>query len=56
VLPVGEILATPHAKVFHSSLYEMSSHPFACRLAYELLASRIAAEASRHPAAPVDRC
>jgi hypothetical protein len=56
VLPVGEILATPHAKVFHSSLYEMPSHPFACRLAYELLASRIAAEASRRPAAPVDRC
>jgi hypothetical protein len=56
VLPACEILATPHTKVLHLSLRELSSHPFAYRLAYKLLSSRIAAEASHRPAAPVDRC
>jgi hypothetical protein len=56
VLPADEIPATPHAKVLHSSLCELSSHPFTCRLACEPLASRIAAEASCRPAASVDCC
>jgi hypothetical protein len=55
-LPVSEIPAMPHTKVLHTTLYEMPSHPFACLLACEPLASRIAAEASRRPAAPVNRC
>jgi hypothetical protein len=55
-LPADEIPATPHVKVLHPSLCELSSHPFTCRLACEPLASRIAAEASRRPAAPVDYC
>jgi hypothetical protein len=53
-LPTGEIPATPHAKVLHPSLCELPLHPFACRLTSELLARRIAADASRRPAAPVD--
>jgi hypothetical protein len=55
-LPAGEILATPHAKVLHPSLCELTSYPFACRLAYESLASRIVAEVSHRPAASLDRC
>jgi hypothetical protein len=52
----GEILAMAHAKVFHPSLCELLSHRFTCHLAYEPLTSRIAAEASRRPAAMVYRC
>jgi hypothetical protein len=55
-LPTDEIPATLHAKVLHPSLCELPLHPFACRLACEPLATRIATEASRRPAAPVDRC
>jgi hypothetical protein len=52
----GEIPTTPRAKVLHASLCELPSHPFACRLACEPLASCIATEASRRPIALVDRC
>jgi hypothetical protein len=54
-LPADETLATPSAKVLHPSLCELPSYPFACRLSCEPLASRIAAEVSRHLAASVDR-
>jgi hypothetical protein len=55
-LPTGEIPAMPRTKVLHPSLYELSSHPFACRLTCEPLASRIDTEASRRLATPIDRC
>jgi hypothetical protein len=54
-LPIGEIPAMPHTKVLHTTLYEMPSHPFACLLTCEPLASLIAAEASCRPTAPVNR-
>jgi hypothetical protein len=42
--------------VLHPNLCELTSHPFACHLACESLASRIVAEVSHRPAASVDCC